>query len=120
LSDFGPTSIAAINNQVGNLDGRVGSLESRTGVLEGNVAELQRGLRRSYEGTAIALAMAGATLPAGKNFALSANWGTFRGENGFAATGVARLTDNVYAHAGVGLGTDRGGVGGRAGLTFAW
>jgi hypothetical protein len=77
-------------------------------------------MKRSFEGTAIALAMAGATLPAGMNFALSANWGTFRGENGFAATAVARLTDNVFAHGGVGLGTDRGGVGGRAGLTFAW
>jgi trimeric autotransporter adhesin len=64
--------------------------------------------------------MAGATLPPGKNFALSANWGTFRGENGFAATAVARVSDNLFAHAGVGVGTERGGVGGRAGVTYAW
>jgi trimeric autotransporter adhesin len=90
------------------------------GLLESDVVQLNRGLKRSYEGTAVALAMAGATLPAGRNFAVSGNWGTFRGEHGFAATAVARITDNVYAHGGLGFGADRGGVGGRAGLTFAW
>jgi hypothetical protein len=34
-----------------------------------------------------------------------------------AATAVARITDNVYAHGGLGVGS---GGGGRAGLTFAW
>jgi hypothetical protein len=33
---------------------------------------------------------------------------------------VARITDNVFAHAGVGFGADHSGVGGRAGMTFAW
>ena len=66
------------------------------------------------------MAMAGATLPPGKNFAISANMGTFRGEAGFAATAAVRLTDNVFAHGGVGLGTSRGGVGARAGVTLAW
>jgi hypothetical protein len=77
-------------------------------------------VRRGFEGTAIALAIVGATLPAGKNFALSGNWGTFEGEHGFAATAVARLTDNWFAHAGVGVGVERGTVGGRAGMTYAW
>jgi hypothetical protein len=120
LSDFGPANIATLNNQVASLDGRVGSLESRVGGLEANVASLHRGLQRSYEGTAIALAMAGVTLPNDKNFAISGNWGTFRGENGFAATAVARITNNLYAHGGVGFGADHNSVGGRAGVTFAW
>ena len=88
--------------------------------LTANVALLRRDVRRGYEGTAIALAMAGATLPEGKTFALSANYGAFRGQSGFAATGIARVSDNVLVHGGVGFGANHGGVGGRAGVTFAW
>jgi hypothetical protein len=107
-------------NAIGGLDNRVSSLESRTTNLEANVLTLRRDVRRSFEGSAMALAMAGAVLPADKNFALSANWGNFQGENGFAATAAARLNQNVIVHGGVGLGTNRGTVGGRAGMTFAW
>ncbi|QCI67620.1 hypothetical protein E8M01_27375 [Phreatobacter stygius] len=106
LSPISPASLSA-------LDGRIGALESA-------VAGLQGDIRRSYEGTAIALAMAGANLPDSKRFAVSANWGTFRGEHGLAATAAVRLTDNAFVHGGIGIGTSRGGIGGRAGITFAW
>ncbi len=112
-TSIGPGTVAA-------LEGRVGSLENRAASLEGNVIQLRRDMKRGFEGTAIAMAMGGAILPPGKNYALSGGWGTFRGENAFAVSGVARLSDNVFAQGGVGFGTDRGGVGGRAGLTFAW
>jgi autotransporter adhesin len=71
------------------------------------------------EGTAIAMSMAGATLPAGKTYAISAGWGTYRGEQGFSASGLVRLSDHAYASAGIGLGS-RGSVGARAGVTLAW
>ncbi len=44
-------------------------------------------------------------LPEGKNFAVSTNFGTYRGETGFGASGVARITDNVFVSGGIGLGT---------------
>ncbi len=112
-SNINPSSIGA-------LDGRVTNLESSVAQLQSNVAQLQRGLHKAYEVTAIALAMAGATLPEGKRYALSANWGTFQGENGFAASGIVRVSDNVFLNGGLGIGANRGTAGGRAGLTFAW
>ena len=105
-SNFGPGDIAT-------LDGRVTALEDVT-------TSLRRDVDKAYEGTAIALAMAGAVLPADKNFAVSINWGTFEGENGFAGTAAARINDNLSINAGLGVGASEGTVGGRAGLTYAW
>ena len=88
----GPTSLvttdssgnlAATNLNVGNLanlDGRVSSLET-------SVGQLRRDVRTAYQGTAIALAVGGAVLPAGKKYAISANFGTFEGETAFGASG---------------------------------
>ena len=105
-SAFDPASVTA-------LDGRVGALERTVSGLQGDI-------RRGYESTAVALAMGGAALPDNKRYAVSANWGTFCGENALAATAAFRLNEFAYAHGGIGLGTSRGGVGGRAGVTFAW
>ncbi|MDR3463637.1 MAG: hypothetical protein P4L76_15105 [Beijerinckiaceae bacterium] len=98
-SAYGPNDIASLNS---------------------NVAALQSSVRRAYEGTAIAIALAGSALPADKLYAISANYGTFRGENGFGAVGQLRISDNVIASGGIGAGLARGGVGGRAGVTVAW
>jgi autotransporter adhesin len=106
-SSYGPNHIAA-------LDGRVGNLET-------SVSQLQRDIRGAYQGTAIALALTGAVLPAGKNFAVSTNFGTYRGETGFGASGVARITDNVFVSGGIGLGTSgQTNIAGRGGVTLAW
>ncbi|WP_191970135.1 YadA-like family protein [Methylobacterium planeticum] len=106
-SAYGPGSIAA-------LDGRVGTLEA-------SVGRLQRDMRGAYQGTAIALALAGAVLPAGKNFAISTSFGTYHGETGFGASGVARVSENLFVSGGVGVGTSgQSNVAGRGGLTYAW
>jgi hypothetical protein len=106
-SGYGPNHIAA-------LDGRVGNLET-------TVSQLQRDMRGAYQGTAIALALTGAVLPQGKNFAVSTNFGTYRGETGFGASGVARITDNVFVSGGIGLGTSgQTNIAGRGGVTLAW
>ncbi|BBD38111.1 hypothetical protein Amn_29910 [Aminobacter sp. Y103A] len=70
--------------------------------------------------SAIALAMAGGTLPSDKDFAMSINWVNFEGENGFAGTAAMRFNDNLHLHGGIGVGARHGTVGSRAGLTFAW
>ena len=105
-STFNPSSVAA-------LDGRVTALEQ-------NVAALQQSVRRAYEGTAVAIAMGGSALPDNKRYAISANYGTFRGENAFAGSLAIRITDNLVANGAVGTGLARGGVGGRVGATFSW
>ena len=111
---YGPASIAA-------LDGRVDALDGRVGTLESSVGRLQRDMRGAYQGTAIALALTGAVLPAGKAFAVSTSFGTYRGETGFGASGVARLTDNLFVSGGVGFSTSgQANVAGRGGLTLAW
>ena len=64
--------------------------------------------------------MGGTVLPDTKRFAISANFGTFRGENGFAPSAAVRINEFVVANAAIGTGLARGGVGGRVGATFAW
>jgi hypothetical protein len=88
--------------------------------LQKNVATLQRDVRRGYEGSAVAIAMGGTVLPDNKTYAISANFGTFRGENAFGASAAVRVTDFLVANAAIGTGLARGGVGGRVGATFAW
>ena len=69
----------------------------------------------------MAFAMAGAQpIPLDKVASLSANWGNFEGENAFAFGAAARISENVFLSAGIGLGTRSGTVGGRAGLSWAW
>jgi hypothetical protein len=68
----------------------------------------------------MAMAMAGAALPSDKDFAVSINWGAFEGENAFAGTAHARLTDNLFVNGGLGVGLSGDTVGGRAGLMLAW
>ena len=42
-------------------------------------------MKQAFEGTAIAIAMGGSALPSDKKFAISTNWGTFRGQNAWPA-----------------------------------
>ena len=112
--------ITGVDRRVTTVEDRLGTVEGRVGGVERNVAILRNDVRKASEGVSIAMAMAGVQLPAGKNYALSANWGNFMGENGFAATGAARLTDSTFVHAGFGVGASGGTVGGRAGITLGW
>jgi YadA-like membrane anchor domain len=59
-------------------------------------------------------------LPDNKTFAVSAHWGTFRGENALGVSAFVRVNEFVWVDGGVGAGLREGGVGGRAGLTVAW
>ncbi len=88
--------------------------------LYSGLSSLQQDMKHAYAGSAIAIALGGASLPAGKNFAISGNFGTYRGQSAFAAIAQARVNDNVIVNAGVGGGFEEGGVGGRVGLTLAW
>jgi hypothetical protein len=109
LSTSNIASVAALSA----LDGRVTNLET-------SVRSLNADMRKAFEGSAVAIAMGGAALPDNKRFAISANWGTFSGENAFGGMAQIRLTDHFVANAALGAGFARGGVGGRVGGTLAW
>ncbi|MFA6157041.1 YadA-like family protein [Mesorhizobium sp.] len=106
-------NIATNTSNIALLDGRVGSLESGLNSANGRID-------KAFEGTAMALAMAGSGLPGDKNYAVSLNWGTFEGENAFAGSAQARINENVILSGGIGVGASNHTVGGRAGLTVAW
>ncbi|MFD2031832.1 YadA-like family protein [Ancylobacter dichloromethanicus] len=76
---------------------------------------------RVSEGVAMAMAMDTPPLPTGKNMALSAQWGTFGGQNALALSSIARIhEDSFFITGSIGLGLNEGTVGGKAGVLFAW
>lgn len=83
--------------------------------------DIYRDIDRVQEGVAMAIAMDTPHLPYGKNVAVSAQWGTFAGQNAMAFSGIARLMDdNLFLTGGVGVGLNEGTIGGKAGLMMAW
>jgi len=88
--------------------------------LQGDVASLRTDIKKAYEGTAVAIALGGGYLPENKKFAISTNWGTFRGENAASVVAHLRVNDFVVLNGGFASGFNRGGMGGRVGATFAW
>jgi YadA-like membrane anchor domain len=88
--------------------------------LSASVATLQTQIKQAFEGTAIAIALGGTALPGDKRYAVSVNWGNFRGENAMSLSTQFRVTDYVVLNAGFAAGFAQGGVGSRAGVTFAW
>jgi hypothetical protein len=114
----GPTSLVT-TDAAGNL-AAAGFSGQDISLLQSNVATLQTQMRQSFEGTAIAIAMGGSALPSDKKFAISTNWGTFRGQNAMSLGAQMRLSEYVVVNGGVAAGFAQGGVGGRAGVTFAW
>jgi hypothetical protein len=98
----------------------ISTLQSNVGTLQQNVSVLQLQVRQAFEGTAIAIALGGAALPSDKRFAISTNWGNFRGQNAVGVAAQFRLTNYAVANFGVGGGFAQGGIGSRAGVTFAW
>jgi len=114
----GPTSLVT-TDAAGNLAAAGFSGQDIT-VLQSNVAMLQTQMPQAFEGTAIAIAMGGSALPSDKRFAISTNWGTFRGQNAMSLGAQMRLSDYVVVNGGVAAGFAHAGVGGRVGLTLAW
>ena len=96
-----------------DLSGSVATLQSQVTTLQGQV-------KQAFEGTAIAIALGASTLPGDKRYAVTVNWGNFRGENAMSLAAQYRVTDYVVLNAGVAAGFAQGGVGSRAGVTFAW
>ena len=118
---FGNLAAANFSQQdISTLQSSVGGLQQNVSLLQQNVSALQTQMRQGFEGTAIAIALGGAALPSDKRFAISTNWGNFRGQNAVGVAAQLRLTNYAVANVGVGGGFAQGGIGSRAGVTFAW
>jgi hypothetical protein len=106
------------------LDDRVAGLESHVELLESHVQQqtvaLDEVQRRADGGIAAAMALGGTVMPPDANFAISFNLATYRSEQGFSGSAVARVTDRVWVSGGVAGSTVKGSTGARAGVTFAW
>jgi hypothetical protein len=105
---------------LGSMMTDLSGLQSSIGSLQSSIGTLQTQVKQAFEGTAIAIATAGVQLPSDKTFAISANYGYFRGENAVSLGAALRLTDWAVASFAVGGGVQQHGYGGRAGLTLAW
>ena len=64
-------------------------------------APCRRRCGRRSKALAMAIALGGGALPADKKFAISTNWGTFRGENAMGLSAQMRLNDYVVMNGGV-------------------
>jgi trimeric autotransporter adhesin len=120
VSNFGPSTITNITNNLASLNQSVAGISANLVGLNANVANLQHDVLRAFEGTAIAVAMGGQPLPWDKRFAITVNWGTFEGQNAMGVLAQYRINDNWVLNGAVGAGFTQGGVAGRAGVTFAW
>jgi trimeric autotransporter adhesin len=105
-SSYGPNDIKALYSGLYSLDGQIGALRSA--------------VDKANEGSAVAIALGGGLMPENKKFAITANYGNYNGYSAFGAIGYVKLTDNIYLNGGIGVGLNKGDVGGRIGATFAW
>jgi len=113
-------NLATLDLDIGvlsGLGGRVGALENGLAALD---AEIDRGMRRADGGIAAAMALGGTVMPPDTTFAVSFNLAAYRGEQGFSAAAVARVTDNICVSGRFAGSTVKGSTGGRAGVTFGW
>jgi hypothetical protein len=82
---------------------------------------LDRRSGKAFTGVAMAFAMAGVpTVLPNEKFVISANWGTFQGENGAALSGAVRIYHNIQLQGSFAYGFRENMAGGHAGLRFGF
>src|SRR5262245_25137774 len=80
-----------------NLQNQVAGIQNQVNILKG-------GVQKSFEGTAIAIAMGGGWLPDNKIFAIATNLGNFQGQNAMRLNAYYRVSPNIVVNGGVGAG----------------
>jgi hypothetical protein len=104
-SDYSPGSIA-------NLSGAVNNLGLNVAGIWQSVGNLQKSVRRGYEGSAVAIASTAPTISRDARFGVSAKWGNFRGQNALGAMAQVRVNPNIVLNGSLAVGMRYGGVGG--------
>ena len=94
---------------------------SELNALNSRVTRIGEQADKALTGVAMAFAMAGApTLLNGETFAMTANWGTYEGENGLAMNAAIRLSKRAQLSGGVAYGVNENLAGGRVGVRVGW
>ena len=113
-------------------DRQSGPLEIVTSDANGNLATntasglglaTQDALDDTTEGVAMSMALTRipVTLPEGSDFGVAIGYGNFRGENGMAFGGTARLTDHLFLNGGATFGsTSSSSTGTAVGAAYIW
>jgi trimeric autotransporter adhesin len=96
------------------------NLQNQVAGIQNQVNSLQNDVQKSFEGTAIAIAMSGGWLPDNKIFAIATNLANFQGQNAMSLNAYYRISPNIVVNGGVGAGFQHNGVGSRVGALFAW
>ena len=103
--------------RTGMVANQLASLESE---VQSRFARIDRRLDQTTNGVAMAMALAGSALPAGKKLAVAVNYGTFGGMSAVALSSHVRVDDNAVVSGGISYGVEQNLVGGRVGMQFAW
>ena len=117
-SDGGATFAAIQDNAMGVAANRA-DIETGYGLIQDNrndIDALNADMETAFEGVAMSMAMDVPQVDESKRFALSVNWGTFEGENAFAAGAAFRIDPNWQINGGAGVGVSSGAFGGKVGV----
>jgi hypothetical protein len=120
---FGPTNCAYSGSMF--IDLNQFARQNDVASMQAEVSQLNQAAHlasiRADQGIAMSFAMAGtANLQPGEHVALSANWGTFQGQNGGAVSMAVKLSDHVSINGGVARSFEGSSTGGRAGVRIGW
>jgi autotransporter adhesin len=97
--------------------GRLASFENE---VQSRLVQIDKRIDNNANGVAMAMALTGSSLPAGKKFAVAVNYGTFAGTSAIALSSHLRVSENAVVSGGLSYGVDQNLFGGRAGVQFAW
>jgi hypothetical protein len=82
--------------------------------------EVSKDAHDAVEGVALSLALPRATVTPGHRFAAAVDFGAFEGMGAIGVGGAFAPNDNVTLEGNVGIGLQRGTVGGTAGVNISW
>ena len=103
------------------MNSRFESIGLQLDALAQQVSSNTEQIQENTAGIAIANAMAGSSwLQANETQAFTANWGYYNNSSAFAFSATQRLDKNWSANMGIGVSTDEGEVGARAGIRYGW
>jgi autotransporter adhesin len=104
-----------------------GNLATDGGAFQKQLNALGRRDRELADGIAVAMAVQQPIFQPGQNFAMRLGYGNFDGTNAVGASVAGVIARNsfgpgtsIIVDGGVGFGSDRGTVAGKAGVTFGW
>lgn len=115
------SDLAQLREGMDGVSDRLSGLENSMLAIEDALGAARGEADKNTTGIAMSFAMAGVgDIAPGETVAISANWGTFGGKNGFASGFAVRASEKVSFNGGIAFGEKGGAVGGRAGIRLAW